>query len=228
MAIRIDKPSNQDTAQIRYDMYNSLSAITEGKQDKLISGENIKTINGESILGSGDIEIQGGGGAVIELTQAEYNEITPESGITYIITDSESIDMNDYLTVDDAEATYATLDDLEEGLDEKVSKITTSQNTNNYRFAKWNADGLVTGDGGYANQVTKKVNGTNYYDYSNSTNWPEIYAPVTAGTKDQILLSNGSGAPVWSNIKFVFLSQSEYDDLGTYDQTTIYFITSDE
>jgi hypothetical protein len=32
-----------------------------GKQDKLVSGTSIKTINGESILGSGDIEISGGG-----------------------------------------------------------------------------------------------------------------------------------------------------------------------
>ena len=32
------------------------------KQDTLISGENIKTINGNSILGSGNIDIQGGSG----------------------------------------------------------------------------------------------------------------------------------------------------------------------
>lgn len=32
------------------------------KQDTLTSGTNIKTINGESVLGSGNIEIQGGGG----------------------------------------------------------------------------------------------------------------------------------------------------------------------
>ena len=32
-----------------------------GKQDKLVSGTNIKTINGTSILGSGDITISGGG-----------------------------------------------------------------------------------------------------------------------------------------------------------------------
>ena len=31
-----------------------------GKQDKLVSGTNIKTINGTSILGSGDITISGG------------------------------------------------------------------------------------------------------------------------------------------------------------------------
>lgn len=34
-----------------------------GKQDKLVSGTNIKTINGTSILGSGDIVISGGGGS---------------------------------------------------------------------------------------------------------------------------------------------------------------------
>lgn len=36
------------------------TAIT-GKQDELVSGENIKTVNGESLLGEGDIEIQSGG-----------------------------------------------------------------------------------------------------------------------------------------------------------------------
>lgn len=33
----------------------------DGKQDKLVSGTNIKTINGESILGTGNITISGGG-----------------------------------------------------------------------------------------------------------------------------------------------------------------------
>ena len=36
-------------------------------QEKLKSGENIKTINGNSILGSGDIEIQGGGSGITEI-----------------------------------------------------------------------------------------------------------------------------------------------------------------
>lgn len=34
----------------------------DAKQDALVSGTNIKTVNGESLLGSGNIEIQGGGG----------------------------------------------------------------------------------------------------------------------------------------------------------------------
>lgn len=39
-----------------------------GKQEKLISGSNIKTVNGVSILGSGDIKIEKG------LTEDEVND----------------------------------------------------------------------------------------------------------------------------------------------------------
>lgn len=35
---------------------------TSAKQDTLVSGTNIKTINGSSLLGSGNIEVSGGGG----------------------------------------------------------------------------------------------------------------------------------------------------------------------
>lgn len=36
---------------------NLLKEVNANKQDKLVSGQNIKTINGESLLGSEDIEI---------------------------------------------------------------------------------------------------------------------------------------------------------------------------
>lgn len=35
----------------------------DGKQDLLVSGSNIKTINGQSLLGSGNIQVEGGGGS---------------------------------------------------------------------------------------------------------------------------------------------------------------------
>lgn len=48
-----------------------------GKQDKLVSGTNIKTINGTSILGSGDITIQSGGGSgVYALVEHGTNDTT--------------------------------------------------------------------------------------------------------------------------------------------------------
>ena len=47
------------------DLGNVITAHQDisGKQDKLVSGSNIKTINGQSILGSGNITIEGGGGS---------------------------------------------------------------------------------------------------------------------------------------------------------------------
>ena len=47
-----------------------------GKQDKLVSGTNIKTINGESILGSGDITISGGA------SSSAYPEVNHGTGDT--------------------------------------------------------------------------------------------------------------------------------------------------
>ena len=43
-----------------------LQGKLDAKQDTLVSGTNIKTINGQDILGSGDIEIQGGTGDVTQ------------------------------------------------------------------------------------------------------------------------------------------------------------------
>lgn len=51
-----------------------------GKQDTLVSGTNIKTINNTSLLGSGDIQIGGGGTVPDPLTVAELN-VTSEANI---------------------------------------------------------------------------------------------------------------------------------------------------
>lgn len=49
------------TTYTKTEVDNAITAATSTKQDQLISGTNIKTINNESILGSGNIDIQGGG-----------------------------------------------------------------------------------------------------------------------------------------------------------------------
>lgn len=48
-----------------------IERLKTGKQDTLVSGENLKTLNGESILGAGDIKISGGGAGLIPITWAE-------------------------------------------------------------------------------------------------------------------------------------------------------------
>lgn len=52
-----------------------------GKQPTLVSGTNIKTINNESILGSGNIDIQGGGSASSAITSGDTNAV--QGGAVY-------------------------------------------------------------------------------------------------------------------------------------------------
>lgn len=46
----------------------------EEKQDTLVSGTNIKTINGQSVIGSGNIEIQGGGTITVDSALSTTSE----------------------------------------------------------------------------------------------------------------------------------------------------------
>ena len=56
--------------------------LANGKQDKLVSGTNIKTINGTSILGSGNIVISGGGSSSGNGAYAEVNHGTNDTTFT--------------------------------------------------------------------------------------------------------------------------------------------------
>lgn len=74
------------------------------KQDKLVSGTNIKTINGTSLLGNGNIEISGGSGGSTEvptydfgnLGNKEYNTWTYTSSLTE--TQAEALKDAKYVT----------------------------------------------------------------------------------------------------------------------------------
>lgn len=77
-------PSDDEvTAEGNYPILDQL--ILE-KQDLLISGTNIKTINNTSLLGSGNINIAGGGGSSTDV-QINGNSIVSE-GIANIVTES--------------------------------------------------------------------------------------------------------------------------------------------
>ena len=71
-----DKQQMESAIQQNTDDITDLKA---NKQDKLISGVNIKTINNESILGSGNIEIGGGGGGT-----SNYNALTNKPKINNV------------------------------------------------------------------------------------------------------------------------------------------------
>ena len=200
------------------------------KQDTLVSGENIKTINNQSILGSGNITIQGGGGGggetVVELTKAQYEALDPPaSDTTYIITDAETVDLNDYAMASGLTELSGTVQTLSTTVSGKADKqsVTARASNSNY-LPGWNSQGVITGSTAYYSK-SQGINGTSYYVFSNSnTNHPAIFAPTSSGTAGQPLISTGRGEPHWGSYKFAFLSQSAYDALSTKDSTTIYFI----
>lgn len=202
-------------------------------QETLVSGTNIKTINNQSILGSGNITIQGGSGGgetVIELTQAEYDALTEYAeNTTYIITDAQAINMDDYATTGTVNTLSGQVATLSGDVADKADKANVTANSARY-FPKWNSQGIITGTtGSVMYEVTHYINGSQYVIVraGSNSNMPGIFAPTSAGAQNAVLLSNGSGAPVWSSYKFQFITQTAYDALSTKDSTTIYFIVGD-
>lgn len=217
----------------------AISNATSGKQDTLVSGTNIKTINNQSLLGSGNIEIQGGSGGgsnIIELTQAEYDALTAYTeGAMYVITDAQEINMDNYATTGDIQTalgSYYTSAETDTAISNAVSgktdKVSVAANDFECIFPTWNDQGCITGTSATAYQASQNINDSYITVYSDSNiTLPTIYAPESPGSAGQPLLSNGSGAPVWGSYKFQFISQSQYDALATKDSTTIYFIVKE-
>ena len=175
-----------------------------------------------------DTAIGGGGGNsnVVELTKAQYEALDPPAAdTTYIITDAEVVDLNDYAMASGLTELSGTVETINSNYATKQN-VTARASNSNY-LPGWNAQGVITGSTAYYSK-SQGINGTNYNVFSNSnTNHPAIFAPTSAGTAGQPLLSNGSGAPVWGGYKFAFITQTAYDALATKDSTTIYFITGD-
>ena len=208
-----------------------VTAATATKQDTLVSGTNIKTINNQSLLGSGNIDIQGGGGggSVVELTQAQYDALDPPAqDTTYIITDAETVDLNDYAMASGLTELSGTVETISSNYATKQNVTARASSNANPYLPGWNSEGVITGSS-QVYSVGMSINGSNQAGLLRGSNsdFPGFYAPTSAGTAGQPLLSNGSGAPVWGGYKFAFITQTAYDALATKDSTTIYFITGD-
>lgn len=226
-----------ETSAVTQQINNAVSGLASesyvdnavsGKQDTLVSGTNIKTINNESILGSGDITVQGGGAAAVEMTQAQYDALSGNvsADTFYIITDATPIDMSDYATTGDVET-------LADEVDTKADKQSVTQNQGSMKFPYWNGDGVITGsDGNSFLPYYFQVNGASHYTPTSNGGFT-IYAPTDAGSSGQILKSTGSGAPVWATIlqalgvDFWIGSQDDYDDMASHSNTTLYIIDPD-
>ena len=95
-----------------------LSAITETKQDELISGINIKTINNQSILGEGNITIQGGGGSGATYTAGNNIDITNDvisvTGISVPTSNTAFTNDANYVTSAYTDTNYYTKNQIDQ------------------------------------------------------------------------------------------------------------------
>lgn len=91
--IKADKTSiPTKVSQLTNDSNYTTSTDLQAKQDKLVSGTNIKTVNGNSLLGEGNIEIQGGTGGIPD---------APADGKKYVRSNNnwvEEVDISDLAT----------------------------------------------------------------------------------------------------------------------------------
>lgn len=73
------------------DVVTAIAGAIKGKQDTLVSGENIATINNQSLLSGGNINIDGGGVSGIQNVFIQEEEPTAGAGerVLWIQTNSD-------------------------------------------------------------------------------------------------------------------------------------------
>lgn len=88
------------------ELIGKVNEIIDDKQDTLVSGANIKTINNQSLLGSGNIDIQGGGsytaGTGIDITNDVISvdgETTSEIALATVATSGSYNDLSNKPTI---------------------------------------------------------------------------------------------------------------------------------
>ena len=160
-----------------------------GKQDTLVSGTNIKTINNQSLLGSGNIQIEGGGTITVdsELSTTSENPVQNKV-ITTAINNKQ--DAGDYALRSEIPDTsdLATKSELAGKLD------TATYNSEKESFeTKENAAATYQTKGDYA--TTAQLNGKQDALVS-GTNIKTINGNSILGEGD-LEISDGSEAKVW-------------------------------
>lgn len=155
--------------------YTPINDVLDNKQDKLVSGTNIKTINGYSILGSGNLPISGGGGTATDV-QVNGTSIT-SGGVanirtngTYNASSNKIATMSDLPTVNNATLTIqkngTTVKTFSANASSNVTaNITVPTNTNELT----NGAGFITSSYHDSSKQDKLVSGTNIKTINNTS-----------------------------------------------------------
>ena len=187
----------------------------QGKQDKLVSGTNIKTINNQSILGSGNISIEGGGSAVVvdnALSNTSENPVQNKVITTRVTSIETSLaskanasDIPTKVSQLENDSTYQTKANLDTALADyaKTSDV-NSKNTLQDTAIQDNADAIATINQTLESKAdtsaipTKVSQLENDSDFAPTTNVSATYATkesVTALTAEVANKANASDIP---------------------------------
>lgn len=131
---------------------------------------------------------------------------------------ARTVDLSGYYTSGQTE------DAISAATSGKADAANVQANTNQNRFPIWNEQGIITGTQELASNVATRINGTEFNPLVTGSNYtiPPFFAPQSAGTAGEILVSTGNGAPVWSavtmggnsNILAAISSQTEYEAIS--------------
>ena len=142
-----------------------------------------------------------------------------------------SVDMSDYWT------SAETQDAISAATSGKADAANIQAHTGGIKFPLWNSQGIITGPAlsSYWFASDFKLNGSGNEQVIGRGTFSPFYAPVSAGTAGDILVSTGNGAPVWTTdnkVSSTYISniwkgtQSDYDDIPTKDPDTFYIIVN--
>ena len=129
---------------------NKITGLTSTKQDKLVSGTNIKTINGNSILGSGNLVIEGGGGSSYSAGAniSIQNNIISVTGITANSLSQLTAGTASYAAALGTSSANYTKSSLDTALGNKLGKTETAADS-----TKWGGYKIVVGSIGSASDT---------------------------------------------------------------------------
>ena len=198
------------TTYTKTEVDNAITAATSTKQDTLVSGTNIKTINNESILGSGNIEIQGGGSDinVVQTTGTSTADVMSQDAVTNALNNkaNKSAAVGGYKFGSSGGNVYL-----------QYTNVNNSNIGSSLYYPKINGKQILTTNSIYAtNNYNFQLVETSAITTSISSSSTDAQVPSAKAVNDQL-----------GGMKIVKLTESEYTALVTKDSDTLYVVVPD-
>lgn len=170
--------SDNGWASITTDMLplliDNIDSTTEDLSKKILTAQAIKNYLNSYFVANDAMVFKGGVGSKDDIPKSGYQAgWTYRSTGKFTLTETKLVEIGDMLIANsDADPNQTTL------------------NTDHWTVIQANINGYA--------EIT--INGSKYQFYgANNYNASTFYAPTTRGIENQVLLSSGTGAPVWAN-----------------------------